>query len=693
VAASGVSALGGIIVTAAGVSDLAEPAASAGPQPAIPSRLQQLLTRLDQLLAEKYSFDVFAKDSINFGIIVTYRQTWVPQSYQVGDLVSTIPLAPREIRRYTTRQVVKKARAEKEAQDNLQALRTESADTSRVDAEIVDNAHDNTNFNVTATESYGPSKVFNVNSTQTAGGDQGKQSSQTKKDFRESVLRSAQDYKQQHRTEIDTSSSSESEDTTFHELQNPNDELTVTYLFYELQRTYRISERINQLTPVILVANDVPAPGDIDDAWLAQHDWILRRALLDDSFRPALDYLTESFTGAEINIQILTDNAVAQKRLVESLNQQILSQDQILAKDQQDVLSAVQNLGASQEQQGMINIVKRIFDPLGITGQADTGEVSAAQAMVDYAKNTEEQAEREKAQLLSQLQVAATALQAAVDKLSAAVTAHYDKLTGIDRLRLHVKDNILYYMQAIWSYEPPDQRFFRLYNIDVPVITANTAGVNIDIHPDDSLLAILKGKRAVTASLPLPDITVTTQKLAEVADLDTLLGYKGNYMIFGLKDNSYFTLQMMQDYLDVDDELLLQDPDEPGGYTVDELQELATCLYRKDPKLFQEYRDQLKQLLLDRLTAARPDNDLVIVPSSSLYIEALPGTHPLLEDFKLIHRALDVKKVQAEVRHAELENIRLASRALKGKDGDPDVDKKIVVEAVNPRLTIQPDVE
>ena len=37
--------------------------------------------------AERYAFDVFAKDSINFGIMVTYRQTWEPQSYQVGDLV------------------------------------------------------------------------------------------------------------------------------------------------------------------------------------------------------------------------------------------------------------------------------------------------------------------------------------------------------------------------------------------------------------------------------------------------------------------------------------------------------------------------------------------------------------------------------------------------------------------------------
>ena len=69
----------------------------------------------------------------------------------------------------------------------------------------------------------------------------------------------------------------------------------------------------------------------------------------------------------------------------------------------------------------------------------------------------------------------------------------------------------------------------------------------------------------------------------------------------------------------------------------------------------------------------------MVVPTTSLYMEALVGTHPLLEDFKLIHRALDVKKVQAEVRHAELENIRLAARALKGKDEDPDIEKKIVI--------------
>src|SRR5438132_12561248 len=111
------------------------------------SRLTQLLTGLDKLLSEKYAFDVFAKDTINFGILITYRQKWIPQNYQVGDLVSTIPLAPKEVRRYTTRTVVKKSRAVKEIDDALTIRKKESIDTSRVDAEIVARTQDKTSFN------------------------------------------------------------------------------------------------------------------------------------------------------------------------------------------------------------------------------------------------------------------------------------------------------------------------------------------------------------------------------------------------------------------------------------------------------------------------------------------------------------------------------------------------------------------
>jgi len=645
------------------------------------SRLTQLLKDLDAKLSERYAFDVFAKDTVNFGIMVTYRQTWEPQLYQVGELVSTIPLAPKEMRRYTTRVVTKKSRAVKEIEDNLQTRKTETSDTSRADAEIVKKAQERTHFNIGAEETFG-GDGFSVKATESGGGDASKDSAQTKREMRESVLKSAQEYRQQHRVEVDSSESVESESTTFNEIQNPNDELAVTYLFYELQRTYQISERIYELTPVILVANDVPAPHDIDDAWLIQHDWILRRAILDDSFRPALDYLTKSFVGAEINIRVLENNAIGQKNLVDQINQQIQVNMEVLAENERAVQAAVQGLASSEQQQGLFNTVKRIFDPIGITGSADTGAVDAAQAMLDYGKQTLDRAEREKARLLAQLDIATTALQAAVDKLSSAVKEHYDRVAEIDRLRVHVKQNILYYMQAIWRQEPPDQRFFRLYNIDVPIVTPGTTNVAVNSTATSvpELFKDIKKDDVVKVSLPMGNITLEKKKLVEVADLENVLAYKGNYMVFPLRENNYVTMHMMQDYIDVGEVLGLRDPDELGNYTIEELQELAACIIRDKPEVFTEYRKDFKQLLIDRLTSSRKEKELVIVPTKSLYIECLVGTHPLLEDFKLIHRAIDVKKAQAEVRHAELENTRLASRVLKGEDEDPDIEKKIVIE-------------
>jgi hypothetical protein len=667
------------------------------------SRLGQLLQQLDDLLAaEKYAFDVFAPNSINFGILVTYRQKWEPVTYQVGDLVSTIPLAPKEVRRYTTRTVSKKTRAVKELEASLETRKKESADTSRVDAEIVEKASNKTNFNITATETFGGGEEkspWSVSSTQTAGGDTSKDSERVKKDFRESVLKSAEEYRHEHRTEIDTSESQETETTNFNEIQNPNDELAVTYLFYELQRRYKISEKLHKLTPVIFVANDVPAPHEITDAWLLEHDWILKRVILDDSFRPALEYLCKGLVGSEINIRILENNAFLQKNLVDRISQEMQLASNVLSSAQADVRGAVLDYASSQKQQGLFDTVKRIFDPIALTGTQDTAGVSAAESLLDYEKDTLDRAEKERRRLESQLEVAVTALQAAIDKLSSAVKEHYDKIAEIDRLRVHIKDNILFYMQAIWSHEPPDQRFFRLYKIDVPIITAEAAAAPVKAHPTGAralpLDAILRGpgRSGTTLSVPLPPpkVTVSTKKLAEVADLDNILGYKGNYMIFPFKENNYLTLHMMQDYLEVGDEITVRDPDEFGNYTLDEIQELATCVYKRDPQSFLKHKNEFKKMIIDRLTSSRTDGDEVVVPTTSLYIEALVGTHPLLEDFKLIHRALDVKKVQAEVRHAELENIRLASRALKGKDEDPDIEKKIVIEGDANAIALVPD--
>lgn len=649
----------------------------------LPARLDHLLKDLEKRLHEPYAFDVFAKDSINYGLAITYRQRWQPQSYQVGDLVSTIPLAPREIRRYTCRRVQKMTRTAKELDDNLLNHSSERTNTGRVESEIVDKAKKNSHFELTANSTFGKKGIWEVTANAVAKRSEDKESQRTKSSIREDVQKSAQEYKRHHRLEIDTTGVSELDETTFHEIQNPNDEVPVTYLFYELQRTYRLSERLHQLVPVVLVANEVPAPHEIDDSWLIAHDWVLRRSILDDSFRPALDYLTTSLVGAEITIGILLSNAQTQAGVVESLGQQLRAQVDLLQADQQAVLDSVRSLGAAQQGDGLFNTVKRLFfDPLGLTGDTDTGAVDAAQAMVDYTTDARERADREKARLLDQFSLAVTALQVAIDKLSEAVRSHYNHLAAIDRLRVHVKQNILYYMQSIWIHEPPDQRFFRLYDVKVPWVDPPSGTSTAAVKKRTDVTDALTAEATATTSLPLPaDSPLTWKKLVDVAELDEVLGYKGNYMMFALKTGNALTLHMMQDYVELGEELTVHDPDTLSGLTVDQLTELASCLKRKDPQLFKKRAADIREAMIARLTARRGDSDLVIVPTTSLYIEALVGAHPLLEDFKLFHRALDVRKAQAEIRKIELENVRFAARTLAGDYEDPTIEKKIVVQA------------
>jgi hypothetical protein len=326
----------------------------------------------------------------------------------------------------------------------------------------------------------------------------------------------------------------------------------------------------------------------------------------------------------------------------------------------------------------IVSFVKNIFDPLGIgqAGKIDDG--NTARARIDLTKDALQRAQTKAAELTSQMRTELTALQVAIDKYTAAATKHYGMLADIDRLRLHVKDNIIHYMQAIWTYEPPDQRYLRLYNLDVPVFEQSGP---VTLTPQTGFDAIDPAREAYSISMPVPRMTPHPMTLHQVADIDNLLGFKGNYMIFPLVNfDNYMAWYLMQHYIHFDDSagVIAKDPDPGAGMNLDDLRTAMAHIYAKNPDSFDahepEFREAMMRLLSD--TTQR----MVVVPSNSLYIEALPGTRPLLEDFKLIHRALDVKRAQAEVRKAELENLRLAARLENTEYGDPDIDKVVVVE-------------
>ena len=644
---------------------------------------------LQSHLRRAYGFTIFAakpgQRSVNFGLLVTYRQKWEPLNYQAGELVATIPLAPKEVRKFTKRQIVKKSRAEKEIQNNLKSRREDTTETSRAEAEIINKANSKTAFQLGtqtgANVGFNASVVngsFNGSINASFSKESGSISEEVKREFREAVFKAAQEYKEERTVEIRSEVAEESEVTESGEISNPNDELTVTYLFYELQRRYRVTEQIHRVTPVIFIAQEVPFPNEIDeDEWIIKHDWILQRVLLDDSFRPALTYLASRVTGDEYAVEELRKNVEIQRGLVDDLKRELVAiRDKI--QDRYAALEGAFEKRAKEieeESQEEFNITKEILDlhnPFG-WGEDDKPSPEAARVREDAARDAYERAAHEERDLRSRLDREVTALQTITEQYTKQLSEHLNRQAQIGRLRTHIKQNILYYMQSIWSYEPPDQRFFRLHRTPVPKLEGELE-FNI-VSPPQTTAPLEFEARCNLA--PSPEFV----SLVEVADLDQLLGYKGNYMIFPLKQSNCLTDFMMVPY--VDSELGLRDPDELGNWTLESFAKYVCCLKKRlrseafdDPEL----QERLRRQYLRLLQSPRRDHEEIIVPTGELFIEALPGAHPLLEDFKLKHRAMDVEKVRAEVQRQQLENLRLAARLMGGELDDPDIDKKIVIE-------------
>jgi hypothetical protein len=125
----------------------------------------------------------------------------------------------------------------------------------------------------------------------------------------------------------------------------------------------------------------------------------------------------------------------------------------------------------------------------------------------------------------------------------------------------------------------------------------------------------------------------------------------------------------------------LVDPDDLGNWSLDEFVDYVCCLRdRLTAEQFALVRDELRAQYERLIASPRRNGDVVTIPTGSLFIEALPATASLIERFKAIHRAVDVKKAQADVRHAEIRNLWLVDRLLHDEREDPEIDKKVIIE-------------
>jgi hypothetical protein len=645
------------------------------------SRLAKLLSEFAQMMSEPYSFKVFAPDTYNFGVLLTYRQAWEPLGYQAGKLVSALPLAPGETRKYTRRTTTRKEESTHSQVRTSDTRSTEDTELQSAESQIMQKASLSGSMNTSFSAGFSID-IVDIKAGAGMSADQSQESQDMKKEMHEATLKAAEEYRQEHSLEVEASAGWESEESYSGEISNPNNEITVTYLFYELQRRYDVTEQLQRARAVILVAQRVPRPDEVDEAWLVANSWPIGRVLLDESLRPALQYLCSGFAGDDTSLQVLEAQWRAQSELLHNLEASAVKQQTSRDTYRQALLDAMKTAGnasATASEDSSIGWTLATGGLSQVWGQDDKVTADDAEVGRRVAEMRLQYAEDALRDVQSKLNNQMDAYQRATQDYAAALRNKYSRVVAIDQLRIHVKQNILYYMKAIWASEPADQRFFRLCDIPVAKLEVDPNAPSLAIAQDvmDDNVPFYNGE----FKMPPPCVEGTVN-LAEVADLDNPLGFKGNYMIFPLKVPTYLTTYMLQQY--VDDYFGVRDPDGVGNWPLKEvrgaLSSVSALSKASESALLHARETQLEMLHSQIVSSPRPSDGEVTVPTGQLFIEALPGVHPLLEDFKLRHRLEDVKRAVADVRSAELENLRFAARLVDGELGDPQVDKTIVID-------------
>ncbi|MDP8929073.1 MAG: hypothetical protein M3O70_11010 [Actinomycetota bacterium] len=686
------------------------PPGGGGPQVEFPSEPQEvfddsigssipaLLRELESYLKGKHAFTVYAADganrAINFAVLLTWRQLWEPLAYQTGGIAHTMTLSPGERRKIATKRRRTLKRFTAEAEKSQRHRTSESIDTNRAESEILRKATATTNFQLT---SEGSTKLLVADGSFTTSTtrDVGREGDDTRRRFRESVMKAAQEFRDEHSIEVKTESEDLFEEETTAEFHNPNDELAVTAVFYTLQRRYRVKEHLYRARPVILVAMSVPDPGEITTAWLIRHAWIIRRSLLDARFVPALDYLTTSFLGDSVVLADLRASYVEhRKALVQARHRYAearLIVDERGAKlhklrtaianaDDGDALDAILSATGVRAIPG-VDLVKDAVDMVsGFLGGDDEAEKrERAAALLEAEEEQLIRAEREAREAETQLAAASSALQQATREYVRAKRDARNHEVRTAELRVHVSDNILHYLQAIWASTPPDQLFFELHTVQVPVLDDQVRVTSEGVLSEPGFGGFTQEQFRVDFAGGGGE-QLAFRSLAQVADLDQLLGFKGNYAMFPMKAGNALTDVILAPFLDEHE--ILRDPDDiAASWTLTELEEYADRLRdelaagRITQQEFDDVHVPFLRAALERiLTDPRPSEDIVVVPTDSLYAELLTSGRSLIEPFKKEHRSLDVAQVRAENRRNELENLRVAARIATGELADPDMD-------------------
>jgi hypothetical protein len=656
-------------------------------------RLQRLALDIDARITRPYSFRYYKEYSVNYGILINYRQEWRPQNYQVGRLVSTLPLAPGESRELKVTHRIKLTRAEKEVRKSLAEMSYDSASTIRSELDVLAKLSTDTNFKMSASGSF-TLGIGSLDSSSEFSHNQKAESQRQHKQIAESTRKASEKVRQEREVTIEQASETELGSESIQKIHNPNNEVTVTYLMYELERRYHVSQTLNRVTPVIMVALDMPSPHEITEGWILEHAWIIRRVLLDDQFEEAIDWIEQGRGSESVDIAVKRatyERELATLRDIERDLDLVLADRRLLRQEVIGLQEQKDRYEAGEE--GAAGDVRDFFLSGGLSllfGDSEPDKGALMQAAIEAAKSKLQYVEQATEELTSQQRAAKRESREAGQMYTEALRQLAQKDTSIKQLQLHVRQNIFHYLHAVWETKHPDELYFQLVEQDVPHLGGATT--TCDFVPVPDPMPVIPGVTRtgeafeVRCSPPdLPDLSAPGAldalkvPLGEIAHVDQLLGFKGNYAIFPLKDCSHLTDYMMQEF--VDDFLGVRDPAMDLGVNSAELIDYARAAIASEELSAPEVRT-LTSIVADAVSSPYYNIDEIVLPTGQIYMEALKGEQALLEDFKLAHRGMDVLKVQEEIRRERLDNLRRAARLVSDSPdlSDPEVDKVIHVD-------------
>lgn len=598
----------------------------------------------------EYPFEVYSMAAVNIGIAIVHRQRWTALGAQPGEVVRTIPLGPGQSEKVSTK-VIRRGKTTTSSETTTEIeTSSKTGTTSKDSSEVVREAASSENWNISASASYGIGGVgFGASLSGEYGGSSSKSSRDTSSSLSEAMSEAASKMRQQTKVVVATEREESFESSMESEVRNTNDEVPLTLMYHTLQNLYDVSTALQAVERVVFVPERLPAPYEIDAAWVRRYDWIIAAELIDESFRQTINGLI-----TEENTETLVEYGSSGDPYASMLSQ---------TRDRFASFDTPGNAGG--------------------LGGLDVADIFAEpQRQFDQYRRDEEARRRT------------------------------NRLRSIQRGRLytHIRDNILHYCRAIWAREDAEQRILRyrregrtvpyvwlssLNGAEAEKFVAGDVSVALGDVIDDITPVGFTGNYVTFRLRPF------SAQERKLATLDVLTA--NGQMVLTLADVldimcARFTDATGTELRDPALDLFIEEAETlaPGALASlsdETVRELVSHIPEAAPDLIGPGGEVLRGndgALLNPVSVERWGLFLLrrngsrrfLVDSDNLYVSLLLGDGIALEPFKRAHRLLDVLREREALQADTLKNERRDILKAEPMTFDPDVTKVVVAGGV-----------